>query len=248
MSGIPLTPWQGAHEGKPAAIIAAGPSVRHVRPEHLAGYVTITVNSGFLAYPDCDYYFSCDGTNALHRHWYELQHHRCRAFLHGLGGWTPETLPAANVSPERVFWYGRREHQRQDYRMRQSDTRTIVGTSSAHPAVNLAVIFGCSPIVLLGCDCCWEGGRLHAYDFDDVGDPVVSDLFPHSTDKQVPPNEPAGMDNMQSVMVAVWRRMAAANPDIEILNASGGRLDAFPRIRIEELPKYAQAGQGQRHG
>ena len=48
------------------------------------------------------------------------------------------------------------------------------------------------------------------------------------------------MDSQQASNIALWKRVAAENQGLRILNASGGLLDCFPRIRMDDLPAIAR--------
>ena len=50
-----------------------------------------------------------------------------------------------------------------------------------------------------------------------------------------------GVDGTQGAEMNYWRQLHECNPHVNILNASGGVLDVFPRIQMSELPNYPPA-------
>ncbi len=130
--------------------------------------------------------------------------------------------------------------------MTPDDEKTIVGTNSVHVAVHIAYLMGCSPIILLGMDCSWEDSKLHFYDWTG-GNPVVLPDDPLNA-AHARPVVANGPDDHQQPDLEYWRRMARRNPHVPILNASGGCLEAFPRIQMSDLPTYSRMGKEQTDG
>ena len=48
---------QDRYSGKLGFVIGAGPSLRFIDEKQLKPYVTITVNSGIVKVPECDFFF-----------------------------------------------------------------------------------------------------------------------------------------------------------------------------------------------
>lgn len=222
------------HAGKPAAVLGAGPSLRFLQPEMLDGFIVTTLNSAFVKYPDCDYFLTGDRGRVNHWSWHQLHHHHCTVFMTTVGWWQPNLAEWASLPPERIVPF---DGGGDDYRMYPA-AETICGShSSAQAAAHLAHIMGCTPIVLLGCDCTWEDGKLHFHAFE--GQPQDPILVPYHRTRQVTGERPAdapAIDGNQRADMRAWGEIARANPDVAIWNASGGALDVFPRISMDALP------------
>jgi len=140
-----------------------------------------------------------------------------RAKAHGLARDIP-------IDDERLFKFQQRNPY-SDNSMKKDDTELLCSSSSAHAAVHFAYIIGGNPIVLLGCDCCSEDGKNYYMDFP--GQP--KDEFSPLIDQ---------WDNSEAHVVthnSTWKDVADANPHVPIVNASGGRLDCFKRVKLEDI-------------
>ena len=118
----------------------------------------------------------------------------------------------------------------------------IIGArTSAGSAVHLAYVMGCDPIVLLGCDCCFEGMNRYFWQFEGEekcyrlnGEKVFS--IPNAGVINGKP-----LDSHSKDFLHYWRAVAeqAKKQGINIISASGGLLDAFPQMTLKEvLEKY----------
>ncbi len=257
MQAESLKQFHGIHAGQPAVVIGAGPSLRHLQPEWLDGFVTFAVNEGFVACPDCDYYLSNDVTVTMRRHWQSLPDARCLLLLHLPGGFTHPAIWQQFPVPDSrrkgfLRWddnaaleaLGIPLKQGDDaWRMDPDDEATVVGVCSSHQAVHIAYLMGCSPIVLLGMDCCFEGDKFYWYQFGNTpDDPRTANEVCRTYGSFA---ESDLLKQRCATMVDYWQMYADASPHVTILNASGGRLEAFPRIQMCDLPKYSRTGKDQ---
>jgi hypothetical protein len=96
---------------------------------------------------------------------------------------------------------------------------------------------GCDPIILLGCDCCYEGMNRYYWQFEGEekcfrlnGERVFS--FPNAGIVNGKPLDSHSRDFLQ-----YWQAVSrqANKQGINIISASGGLLDAFPRMTLEEV-------------
>ena len=222
-----LEEFKGCHAGRPAAILGAGPSLRHLQPEWLDGFLVFAINSAFVKYPDCDYFVTADGRRPNHWSWHQLQHHKCTVMMTQLGWWQPNLAEWAGVPKDRIVAFSNIE------------PLCSPANSSPHAAINIAIYMGCDPIILLGCDCCWtDDDKLHFYDYD--GQPQDPIILPY--DRTRPVSRDPGtsvIDNNQKADIRVWGEIEQLNPGVAILNASGGMLDVFPRIEGKDIQQYA---------
>ena len=135
-----------------ALIIGAGPSVRHLSNADMQGPLVVAVNDGVVAVGiRADWFVTADPATwqtGTMRHALGL-----RAVL-GLKIMAPFGMPAGLA----YLRYTRRT-DRDDWRMTADDVDTVWGLSSTHCAANLAVIAGCTHLVLVGCDGQTEQGE-----------------------------------------------------------------------------------------
>jgi hypothetical protein len=110
----------------------------------------------------------------------------------------------------------------------------IVGAiTSMGSAVHFAHIMGCSPIVLLGADCCYKDN--HRYFWGYEGEEKAYRTKPSN----VKVNDIFYESFYENKVVNYWENMARLNPDVNIIDASDGKLDCFPKMTIGEiLEKY----------
>ena len=113
----------------------------------------------------------------------------------------------------------------------------VEGSSSVHPAVHFAHLLGCSPIVLLGCDCQYDGDKYHYYDYpgeevDEIRKPEYANFKPKNLIVQE-----GDSNKYLDGHIVLWEKIQKQNPDINIIDTSGGRLDMFPQMTIKEVIK-----------
>ena len=221
--------FTGVHKGKPAAILGAGPSLRHLQPEWLDGFQVFAINSAFAKYPDCDYFVTGDSRRPNHWSWHQFQYHRCTVIMSQIGWWQPNLAEWAGVPKDRIVAFA------------CDDPDTLPSNSSPHAAANIAILMGCDPIVLFGCDCSWnDEGKLHFHAYE--GQPQDPIILPYDRRRPMTMSNTTGgavIDGNQTSDIRVWGEIAKANPGVEILNASGGVLDVFPRIDGKDAQQYA---------
>ena len=110
------------------------------------------------------------------------------------------------------------------YTVSRDDNEFIIGGSTAHSAVNLAVVLGCETIYLVGCDCKLDDeGRRYFWQHDGqqqyIGGMIYQEpgfLFSHrETEQDVV---------LVSYVGAGWKQLKDSNPGITIVDASDGAL------------------------
>lgn len=120
------------------------------------------------------------------------------------------------------------------------DEHTYQGTNSLHPCLHIAYLMGCSPIVLLGIDCQWEDGKLHFCEFEgQPKDPYVKPMVDNRVNSVTGKMRESAhfIDNQQESDLSMWGLVAKYNPDANIINASGGRVECFRRRSLDEICK-----------
>ena len=227
------------HKGKICFVLGSGPSLRHLDAEAIKPYIVIAVNAAILKAPTAQYYFSNDYSCTLLKYWLMLKTLECELILNmttgGFGAYESKTGMRVfeGIDLNRITYF---EVERK-LKMDKEANKLKLDSSSSHTAVHFAHILGCNPIVLLGCDCQYENNHKHFYDFPNQPDgdyikPEFAKLTPDWTGAKS-----GNTDGEQHHHYNAWQKVRKNNPNINIINASGGRLSMFPRMSLEEILK-----------
>ncbi len=236
-----LNQYIDIHKGKMAFVLGSGPSLRNLNPDLLKPHITIAVNEAILKVPFAEYFVCCDWGMPLYKAWLTVKKSRCKLILHnvdvGFSYLDNQTGVKAfdNISSERISYFDFKNDF--DIIMDKESGRLIRGSSSVHSAVHFALLLGCSPIVLLGCDCRYVEDKKHFTDFPNqpAGGRIKPEYYNLTPDwSGVKKNDTDGELNIH---YNTWQKIRKNNPNINIINASGGRLDMFPRMALEEVIK-----------
>jgi len=118
----------------------------------------------------------------------------------------------------------------QGYLMRRDDKKLVQGGSCVHAATHLAVVMGCSPIVLYGCECALSDGKVHWWEAR--GEPF-SRLRPPDARQFTPADyaeDPGAYEPDFAQQARIWSVIARLNVHVALYEASGGRLRGlFPQ-------------------
>lgn len=230
------------HQGKVGFVVGAAPSLHYVNVESLKPYVNIAVNSA-IAKVDFANYFVSDDAEVMIWDYYQNIKPDCIKLLYA--DKFKNIQPNENtVLFKHKIWF---DHIRKTYNpeglvfTKDANLPLIGARTSVGTAVNLAFLMGLSPIVLLGVDCCYENNCRY--------------FWQHKTEKKCRrldggsyfsiPN--AGhinghpVDTHSKDFIQYWNALSiqAKSQNIHIINASGGILDCFERMNLEEvLKKY----------
>ena len=229
------------HKGQTAFVLGAGPSLRKINPTWLRDCVVIAVNDAILKVPFAKFFMSCDWGMPLRKAWLTVKESECSLILHnvdvGFSYLDDQTGVKAfdGISLERVSYFDFKKDN--ELVMERKSRKLIRGSSSVHSAVHLAHLLGCSPIVLLGCDCQYEEEKYHFTDF--VGQPMGG--FIKSEYEKIKPQYSfvvTKFENTDAVLmghVACWKKIREQNPNVPIINASEGRLKMFTQMSLEKV-------------
>ncbi len=207
---------------RPAYLLGSGPSLRHLEPERLKGCV-IACNSAILKAPSADYYFATDGGVSYFGSFDMLNDLACKIVLGSRCAHFAYNMGRCKTPTDRII---RLPYERHGYDL--SQPKLIVGLSCVHVAAHFAWLLGCSPLVLIGCDCATEEGKVWAWEFEG------------ETTETIHPNHPGfiGREGEKKYLGGFstgWERIKAQTPhELPILNASGGTYDTWPRISLED--------------
>jgi len=239
---------RGTCKGRSGVVMGSGPSLRHT-DDRIYRHVTIAVNGAILKFPKSDYYLTCDPGMAQMKHWDTMVRSECRALLPSVVFPRAAVQAQWGMGPDRVVLFERR---RKVTNMTAADTSFIFSDSSAHCALNLAVILGCSPIYLVGCDCSMEDNKKYYWEFSgqgprdgdvELGEPTFER---YSFRKRGRPRAP-GVYNKGSYdvnasgackMTANWWIRIARDSALDVRSACAGHMRAkriFPQVSMAEL-------------
>lgn len=224
------------YKGKLCFIYGAGPSLHSVDAEQLKPYVSITVNSGLLKAPWCDYFLSDDeGVRTWNYYAELLPTLPCQKLLYR------DKLQShcdhlSNVLLfSHTWWYSPADKKYNPPGILMHKDEPIIGAiNSVGSAVHFAYIMGCNPVVLLGCDCCYKGGHRYFWQFE--GEPKAARISP--LQRQIPDAyyEHCYTDGS----VKYWEALAKANREIlndemMLIDASDSILTCFPKASVDEI-------------
>lgn len=152
-----LEEFNGKYKDKSCFIIGSGTSIAKQDIKLVRDFVTISVNSGYIAAPWSDFFLSDDHSVAQWSYFnVDLRKSKTTVLLY-----EDKFKRFFKVFKDRtVFFRHRRgyhitdKYEHENYENRVCQSRTSVGT-----AIHVAHIMGCDPIILLGVDCCRVAGK-----------------------------------------------------------------------------------------
>jgi hypothetical protein len=224
---IDLEDLRGKHTGRPALILGSGPSLRLVPDDVGERYVLFAVNGAISRFREPDYFCTRDRLVLPEcEYWPAIRAAGCVYALFEAN----EDTPVHSLDVERSVVLERKG----DLLMSSDSTKVICGYSS-QCAVHFALMLGCSPIYLVGCDCRYVGGKRYFTQFGDgdgarkTGEEVERDFSRMMTLDGL-------SDTGLGLMFSTWLRIADVNPHLNVIDASEGRLwRVFEHIAPQEL-------------
>lgn len=233
------------HRGQRCFILGAGPSLRCVDEKQLRG-ITFTVNSSILKLPNPDYWLSDDQDTANWSYFQrEVYNSRCVKLMDSMrlgrvcGDFRPNVV--RYVHQRWYDWYDPRakKYFPDKLSLTRDPERPLAGTrTSVATAIHAAWIMGCDPIVLLGCDCKYEGNRRYFWQYPGWNPPTRAgrDLYPNRVFRDQ--SNRYTLDTHCAEMIVFWRAFSRAlsHRGVRVIDATdGGLIDAFPKVRLAEL-------------
>jgi hypothetical protein len=205
--------------GEPCIVAASGPSlttevaqkVRFAR--WLNGWRAIVVNDAYKAIPRADVLYACDNN------WWDI-HGKCVGF-HG-AKWSSHEESSkdkhGNDKRENAEKYGINLVWGRDGDEFSFDPSFIrYGSNSGFQAINLALLFGCTRIVLVGYDMRYVGGKAHFFGNHPAPLPQIGDR------------------DYQAFAKRFERANKKLPSNISIVNATpGSALTCFPMMSLDE--------------
>jgi len=222
--------------GLSAVVMGSGPSL-HFVDDRVYKHVTIAVNDAVGKFHGSDFYFTADPLMHHRRHWWNVKWSKCKVAV-GVGLFENDwlrgmTFEKDGIQEDRIYECEMGDPQNRDLHMRREDTRLLVG-SSANSAAHFAVILGCDPIYLIGCECCIIDGRRYYWQHEGEnfvgGDSANTDLAGLRSSREEPDHGLSGF------VVRQWEIQSAQCQCATLYDASGGMLSGvLPTKTIEEI-------------
>jgi len=197
-----------------------------------------------MKFPNADYFLSDDEDIVRHGYAYdELMKSNiiCLFYRKKLEGLTNLIPKERTIWFDHKTWYNpsTKEKPVDGLVMTKDANLPVIGArNSLASAVHFAYIIGAKKIVILGADCCYDGNKKYYWEYDGEKKDKRLDkkqglFFPKRKIKDVI------VDISTIDFMAYWRELAeqAKKQNIDIINASGGIMDAFPRMKIEDILK-----------
>lgn len=168
------------HSGLPAFIIGAGPSLATENLESLRNNkncVTLAVNSGIVAFPQANYFVSDDQEIFRWNFFYETLRNdsQTKVLLY-----EDKLKNVADWFGDRAYLFRHRKgihvpdyYDHEDKKTYIGETRTSLGS-----CIMIAHLMKCSPIILLGVDCCRHEGKRYFWQLHGFTPPVRNDGMP----------------------------------------------------------------------
>tara|TARA_Y100000310_G_C20679983_1_gene815333 strand:- start:1974 stop:2786 length:813 start_codon:yes stop_codon:yes gene_type:complete len=238
------------YKGKAGFVIGSGPSIAEQDVTPLRDYVTISVNSGLVKMPDCDFFLSDDvGVKNWSYYLFDLPQTKCLKLLYidKLQEYCHHLNPEEVIFFRHKWWHDPRNKKFNPVglTLTKGYNEPIIGArSSAASALHFLYIMGCDPIVLLGTDCSLS----NVYD-----EGILRRYFYQYWPKEMQPYRITGesvfcapnrgikddfyVDSHSMEFLDYWHLLAKQvdKQSINVINASGGILEYFPRMKLEEV-------------
>jgi hypothetical protein len=142
--------WGGAT----VFVAATGPSLTPEVASLVRGNRVVAVNDAYKLFPFADVLYACDAK------WWDV-HKGCPGFLGER--WSSHEKGGSNDKREAGAKYGLKLVAGRSGETFRTDGAIAYGSNSGFQAVNLAILFGASRIVLVGFDMREVGGRRHFF-------------------------------------------------------------------------------------
>ncbi len=233
------------HKGQTAFIAGSSPSLRFIEEKQINKGIIFSVNSAILKFPNSNYFVTDDWAVTTWNYWYTHVINKNiikLLYREKLSKYVNNDNLNNTIFYDHRFW-SKIENNKVIYDLKDlimySDPLVpIIGArTSIASAINLAFICGCSPIVLIGCDCCYENQYKYFWQFPNQ---TLATKINGTSSLFLQEGFVSGkvVDKHCVDTLRYWNHFAEANKDkIEnILYCSeNGIVDVFKRCKISEV-------------
>lgn len=267
-----ISALRGAYSGRSALVMGSGPSLRLLRDrdrliewsygkttikipdtsqqDRARNHITIAVNDAILKVPDADFYITGDPRMMYYKHWLVVKYFSsCKMVMPSFGP-PREHYHQDGVDFSRVVIYTRREDAA-DWKISKNSNVFLGEMNSAIAGVNLAVVLGCSPIYVIGCECRMEEDKKYCWEFSGEPGPggTISGFKSIWLETEASYGRKYGPGKYGKVFdlkagktlgvpaIAKWKRLLRKNPGLPIVDVceSEWNRGRCPNATIEEM-------------
>lgn len=228
-----LEEFNGIHKGRKCFIVGAGPSLHFQDISPLVNHVTITVNSGYLAFKEADYFITDDHATANWSYFYkDLKESTKTNVLLYEDKLKNSTKLFGNRSV--LFRHRKGYHITDKYEHNNKINHICQARTSTGSAIHVAHIMGCSEIFLLGLDCCRIEGKRYFWQFRN-NQPTRSDGIPIDNYHKTIENGTQSDSDLKEIH-KYWNNTGKLILNkCKVYNASGNSvLNTFPKVNLED--------------
>ena len=236
-----LEEFNQKYASKTAFVIGSGPSLNSQDLTPLKDFVTIAVNSAYLAFPNSDYFLSDDWSCARWSYYMEdLRYSLTIPLLYEKMLWDQTAYFGDRAV---LFRHRTGYHITDKYEHNNRENHICQARTSVGSAIHVAHIMGCSNIVLLGVDCCRTDSLRHFWQDRGKKKPRRLDGLP------VDPHRRTTFEGQQSDtdlidITRYWRDKAPFFLEkCKVFNASPvSALTVFPKVNLVQFIADNQEG------
>ena len=225
-----LEEFNSVYKNKLAFIIASGPSINDYDLSPLKNYVTFAVNSGYVAFPDADFFVSDDWAIAEWSYYFDdLKNNKKTVPL-----LYEDKLPTFFDDRAVFFRHRKGGHITDRYVHNSYDEHICQSTTSVGSAIHIAHIMGCSPIVLLGVDCTLKNGFRYFWEHGNKYKTPYKRGARRSFAKLVLKGKETDIDLFG--ILKYWNEASSFMNKLQIYNASvDSVVESFPKKSLQEI-------------
>lgn len=231
-----LEEFNSLYAGKPAIIIASGPSVLGVDFSKTKNCVTIAVNSGYVAHKESDFFLSDDWSVVNWSYFFkDLRESTTTPLLY-----EDKFRDANRVFGDRIVFFRHRKgyHVTDQYSHSDSKNHILQARTSVGSAIHVAHIMGCSPIGLVGVDCCRINNMRYFWQFNPAkyGYPFRRDKSHFDAFRRIMHKGKQSDTDLVDIL-SYWNDFGSElNKNCKIYNLSPNSvLDVFPKMELNEF-------------
>ena len=230
-----LEEFNNKYKNEPCFIVGAGPSIALYEDlEPLKKHLTIAVNSGYVAVPFANYFISDDQG---------ISHY---SYFKGLKSAETIVLLYEDKLKKCANWFGKRSvlfrhrkgihipdiYSHTNPKNHLGETRSSLGS-----AIMVANTMGCSPIYLLGVDCCRYNGFRYFWQISSkYSAPYRDDNVPLDFYQKCRTYGEVTDFDLLDILKSWYNFGRAVNKKCLIYNCSlGSKLTIFPKVKLEDV-------------
>lgn len=238
------------HQDKIIFIVGGGPSLHFQNIDLLKEHIVIGVNSGILKVPWANYFLGDDWAISRWSYYVKnLKKMKCQKLLYK----AKLEKHSSHLNEEEIVFFNhkcfydpsKREKNYDGLIMTKDPLEPIIGARTATgTAAHWAYIMGGggekNPIVFLGIDCCFKDNKRYFWQYNGEPKPYKTDNNPMIWHADKGKKDGYAIDYHSVEFLQYWedfKKIVCDKQNINIINCSGGILNSFSRMTLEELLK-----------